>query len=147
MTVFYSPYFIPDRSIKSNFELKYRFRVLNRTNDSPTFISLKESDFGVCVVGSGSQTEVGPLFLVVSLLHGSIFPQVVESLQLMDDKVSFGHQSLDFLRIRLVFVLHEGRLEALSEISGAFGVFSAQIEELLRRKHVLDMNMYVLQLQ
>lgn len=44
---------------------------------------------------------------IIPLLHGSIFPEEIESLQLLDDKVSPGHQLLDLLGVCHVFILHE----------------------------------------
>lgn len=70
------------------------------------------------------------LWFIVPLLHGSIFPEEIESLELLNDKVAAGHQLSDLLGVRHVFILHEGGLQALSEVSGALWVLTAEIQQL-----------------
>lgn len=70
------------------------------------------------------------IWLVVSLLHGSIFLEKIQSLYFLDDKFSSGHQLLNLFRVCHVFILHESRLQALSEIGWTLGILTAEIQEL-----------------
>lgn len=73
-------------------------------------------------------------WFIVPLLHGSIFPEEIESLQFLDDKVPPGHQLFDLLGVRHIFILHESWLQALSEICRSLGVFTAKIQQLWKDK-------------
>lgn len=69
-------------------------------------------------------------FLVVALLHGSVFPQGVERLQLFDHIRSASDQLLDFLGVLHTFVFPERRSQAVPEVAGAFRILSSEVEEL-----------------
>lgn len=71
------------------------------------------------------------LWIIIPLLHGSIFPEEIESLQLLDDEVSAGHQLLDLFWVCHVLILHERRLETPSEIGCALRVLTAEIQHLV----------------
>lgn len=68
--------------------------------------------------------------LIVSLFHGPVLSQKIQSLQFLDDKLATVHQLPDLVRICHILVLHEGILQALSEVHGSFGIFSPKIKQL-----------------
>lgn len=70
------------------------------------------------------------IWLVVSLLHGSIFPEKIESLYLLNDKFSSGHQFFDLFRVCHIFILHESWLQAVSEIRWALRILTTKIQQL-----------------
>lgn len=71
------------------------------------------------------------LWIIIPLLHCSIFPEEIESLQLFDDKVSAGHQLLDLFWVCQVFILQERCLETSSEIGCPLRVLTAEIQHLV----------------
>lgn len=73
------------------------------------------------------------LFLVVAFLHGSVFPQVVERLQLSGHKLPPSDHLLDLLRVLHTFVFSERRSQTVPEVVGTFRILSAEVEELWSR--------------
>lgn len=69
-------------------------------------------------------------FLVVALLHGSVFPQGVERLQLFDHIFPASDQLLDFVGVLHTFVFSECCSQAVPEVGGTFRVLSSEVEEL-----------------
>lgn len=70
------------------------------------------------------------LFLVVAFLHGSVFPQVVERLQLSGHVFSPSNHLLDLLRVLHIFVFRERSSEAVPEVVATFRILPSEVEKI-----------------
>lgn len=89
-----------------------------------------------CFIFLGSSLSRAFLLLVVTLLHRSVLPQVVERLQLPHHVLPPGDHGLDLLRVLHRLVLGERRSKPVPEVITTFGVLPAEVEELWRRERM-----------
>lgn len=83
---------------------------------------------------SGTSLCRSGLLLVVAFLHGSVFPQVVERLQLSGHILPPTDHLPDLLRVLHIFVFRERRSQAVPEVVATFRILPSEVEELWSRR-------------
>lgn len=68
--------------------------------------------------------------LVVAFLHGSVFSQVVQRLQLSGHILSSSDHLLDLLWILNLLVFVKRCSQSIPEVVASFGILTAEIQEL-----------------